>query len=139
MHSALHANDGNIADIPNYELTGVTNRGRLREMRDLLVRNARRVGKFIGKCAETRPENERDLRSKLRLRQNEFRRACRLFEFARCGFRLRSHVHSDQAQEKIPTIEAEIRFAIVPAIIALMPNFANWLRCSGASAPMPPI
>ena len=40
---------------------------------------------------------------------------------------------------KIPAIDAEIRFAIVPASIARTPSRARSLRRSGTSAPMPPI
>src|SRR5258706_570862 len=36
-------------------------------------------------------------------------------------------------------MEADRRFAMVPANMARIPNLASWLRCSGASAPMPPI
>jgi len=33
------------------------------------------------------------------------------------------------APRKNPTMEADIKFAIVPASMARMPNFASWLRC----------
>src|SRR5579864_5719953 len=39
----------------------------------------------------------------------------------------------------IPTIEADIRFAIVPASMARMPRRASSGFLLGASAPMPPI
>ena len=38
-----------------------------------------------------------------------------------------------------PTIEADIKFAIVPASIERIPRFAKSLRRFGAKAPMPPI
>src|SRR4029077_3815285 len=38
-----------------------------------------------------------------------------------------------------PTIEADIRLAMVPAIIARKPSLASWSRLLGASAPIPPI
>src|SRR5689334_20698808 len=37
------------------------------------------------------------------------------------------------------TIDADIRFAMVPASMARKPSFANSERLLGASAPMPPI
>ena len=40
---------------------------------------------------------------------------------------------------RIPTIEADIRFAIVPAIMARKPSLASSPRLFGASALMPPI
>src|SRR5579864_4299473 len=48
---------------------------------------------------------------------------------------------SQQSQLRInnPTIEADMRFAMVPAIMARKPSFASWSRLLGASAPMPPI
>jgi hypothetical protein len=39
----------------------------------------------------------------------------------------------------MPTMEAEMRLAMVPASMARMPNLVSWSRCSGARAPMPPI
>ncbi len=38
-----------------------------------------------------------------------------------------------------PTIDADIRLAMVPASMARKPSFANSERLFGASAPMPPI
>ncbi len=40
---------------------------------------------------------------------------------------------------RIPTIDADIRFAMVPAIMARKPSFARSPRRFGASALMPPI
>src|SRR5260370_24253 len=40
---------------------------------------------------------------------------------------------------RIPAIEADIRFAIVPASMARKPSLANSPRLFGARAPMPPI
>src|SRR5207245_2560346 len=44
-----------------------------------------------------------------------------------------------RAHSNIPTIEADIRLAIVPASMARMPSRASSLRLLGASAPIPPI
>ena len=41
--------------------------------------------------------------------------------------------------DRMPTMEADMRLAMVPASMARMPNLASWPRCSGARAPMPPI
>src|SRR5215472_12961732 len=45
----------------------------------------------------------------------------------------------DQLLISNPTIDADIKLAIVPAIIARKPSLANSSRLFGASAPMPPI
>src|SRR5579862_3579142 len=100
MHAALHANDGNIANFADDKLTGMADRGRLREVRNFFIRDARGVFKFIGKCAESRSENERDFGSKLRLRQNKFRRARSLLKLARPGCLLFSHVYSGQPRKR---------------------------------------
>src|SRR5438552_2488773 len=153
MYAALHARDGNSSDFTDYELSSVPDGRRLGKMRNFCVRNFRGAGKFIGECAKPGAKNECNPRPKRCLRKNEVGGFTRAFELAiravggglsgdfprRHGFRSFPLGAFLCAHERIPTMEADIRFAMVPASMARMPNLASWLRCSGASAPMPPI
>src|ERR1700722_1102245 len=100
MYAPLHPDDGDTAYIPNDKLTGVSDRGRLGEMRDFLVRDSRGVREFICERAESRAQNKRDLWSKPRLRQNKFCGTRGLLKFAGAGFRLRSHVYLIRTRKK---------------------------------------
>jgi hypothetical protein len=60
-----------------------------------------------------------------------------------CRYVVCGSSHSAQDDEayfsRIPTIDADIRFAMVPAIMARKPSLASSPRLLGASALMPPI
>jgi hypothetical protein len=56
-----------------------------------------------------------------------------------CWQRSKSTGDEKAQRNKMPTIEADIRFAMVPAIMARNPSLASSLRLLGASALMPPI
>ncbi len=47
MHAALHPRDGDTIHISNHQLSGVTDRCRLREVRNLRVRNLCGISKLI--------------------------------------------------------------------------------------------
>ncbi len=154
MDAALHPCNGNCSHFSDDELPRVANGGRLREVRNFRVRNFGGISEFVRETAKAGTQDEGNLGTQLRLRKNEVSRLSRALKLAtrRTASRGCSSDFSGRnrfrslgiraffcAHERIPTMEADIKFAIVPASIARMPNFASWLRCSGASAPMPPI
>src|SRR5260370_443532 len=154
MDAALHPGNGDCSHFSDDEFPRMANSGRLRKVRNFLVWDFGGFGKFVRKSAKARAENKHNLRSVSSLGKNEVSRFSCTFVLAgrrtadwgcsrdisggNCfrslgrGVFLCDHV-------RIPTMEADIKFAMVPASMARMPNFASWLRCSGASAPMPPI
>src|SRR5882672_10011960 len=154
MDAPLHSANRNFSNFADDEGTGVADGGGTRKIRNLRVRNFRCAGELIRECAEARAKDQGNFRLQRGLRGNKFSGEFGTFEFAedltgrksrkrklrksrRPSFRrflclLRTHV-------RIPTMAADIKFAMVPASIARMPNLASCPRCSGASAPMPPI
>src|SRR3974390_3654555 len=96
---------------------------------------AYRVAKFVCKCSQTRSKYKGNLWPYLCLFFQKFGRAFRLC-ILRISFTLGGLLH---AHVRIPTMHADIRFAIVPPSIARLPHFARLPLCSGASAPIPPI
>src|SRR5450755_692581 len=158
MYAPLHGDHQRVGNFTDHHFPGVPNRGRLREMRNIRIRNFNRTGKFIRERPESRSEHQRDFGTKFCFQGNEVRSRLGLMEFTervlsetcrhasllnfegtlrrprRSGFLARTRAH-----ERIPTIDADIRFAMVPASMARIPNFASCCRWSGASAPMPPI
>ena len=73
MNAALHGCDWNGACISNDHPSGMPNRGRLRERRNLGIRNASRIGERVGEGAETGAKNKTDLRSKRGARKDQLR------------------------------------------------------------------
>src|SRR5579872_5762279 len=53
MHTALHADDRNVANTADHKLADVADGSRLREVRNFLVWNARRVSEFVGERSES--------------------------------------------------------------------------------------
>ena len=154
MDAALHPRNGHRSHFPNDQLPRVPNGCRPRKIRDLSVRNSRCAGEFVGKRTQPRTENQRDLRTELGSGTNEIRSEPGALEFSgkhgrffgksgrplgRVSSLLRFQPGFLRAHVNIPTMEADIRLAIVPASIARIPNLASCPRCSGASAPIPPI
>ena len=136
VHAALHDGHRHVRGFADDHAPGVPDRGRPREMRNILVVDAHRAGDFVGECAQAAAEHQADPRAQFRFAQNKFRRGLRALEFlARFCFGRLGCAHF----RNIPTIEADIKFAMVPASMARMPNFASCDFRFGASAPMPPI
>src|SRR6267142_4787572 len=137
MDAALHSGDFDAINLADDELSGVADCGGAGEVRDFCVRNAGGSGEFIGEGPEAGAEDERDFWAELDFFLNETRGGFGADELRVCFRRGRTFCRGTHV--RIPTMQADIRFAIVPASMARMPNLASWLRCSGASAPMPPI
>src|SRR5260370_29122460 len=138
MDAALHASHWDIADIADDETSCVPDGCRLREIWNLRVGDFVGVSEFVPEIAEARTQNQCDARPQLRFAKNEFGGAFGALELhAGLRFRLGRFRVLLCAHEKIPTIEADRRLAIVPASMARIPNLASWPRCSGASAQMP--
>src|SRR5208282_2279314 len=136
MHAAAHRGNGDAVCFSDANPACVANGRRRSEAGNLFVGNAGGVRQVVGKRAETGAEDESDFRAKFRLREDEFRGAVGAGELgiACRGFRmLRGHF------SMIPTMDAVMRFAIVPASMARMPRRARSDFLLGASAPMPPI
>src|ERR1700741_3320844 len=127
MDAALHAGDRNIADIADDETSGVTDSRRLREIGNLSVGDFCCGGEVFRKVAEAGTQNQGNARSQLGLAKDEFCRAFGVYVL-RAGLRfcLRCSHAFLGAHEKIPTMDADIRFAMVPASMARMPNLASW-------------
>ena len=122
MHAPLHGCNGDISHFADHHAPRVSDGRRARKVRDFFVVDARGVREFIGERTEAAAEHQADARTQLRLRQNKFcgavgaQKILTWFCFCRPGC---AHFRN------IPTIEADIRFAIVPASIARMPNLAS--------------
>ena len=67
VHAALHCSERDITGLTDYHLPGVADCSGTRESGDLRVRNASRVGKLVGKGAETGTQHQPDLRTKFGL------------------------------------------------------------------------
>ena len=156
MHAALHARNSDAVHFSDHQPALVSNGRGLRKMWNLRVGNLCGLSKIIRERSEPRPQYQRNLRPQRRARENKLRRGFSAFEFAgslrtrrlhifrRCnlprrGSTLAPNFFSALGHVRIPTMDADIRFAMVPASIARMPSFARLPRCSGASAPIPPI
>src|SRR5580700_3181988 len=135
MDAALHASDFDAVDLADDELAGVADSGGAGEVRDFCVGDPRGAGELVSEGAEAGAEDERDFRTQLGLFLNEARGSFGAGEL--CVWRRRTFCGC--AHVRIPTMQADIRLAMVPASMARMPNLASWPRCSGARAPMPPI
>ena len=122
MHAALHHRHRRVRHFADHHAPRVADRGGPRKIRDFLVVNARGAREFIRKRAQSAAEHQADARAKLGFRQDEFRGALGAQKFlAWFGLCRSGCAHF----RKIPTIEADIRFAMVPASMARMPNFAS--------------
>src|SRR5215813_6683198 len=109
-------------------------------MRDLRIRDFRCASEFVGKGAEPRAKNKRNLRPEFSPGKNKVGSKPGAFVFAQSrrdlrnrssccwrGFPLLGFLQSfPRAHVNIPTMEADIRLAMVPASIARMPNLASW-------------
>src|SRR5579859_7646929 len=137
MDPALHARDFDAVHLPNDELPGVADGGGAREVRNSCVGYARGGGEFVREDAQAGAKDECDFGPQLRFFLDE---ACRGFGASELPICVcRGRISRSGTHVRIPTMQADIRLAMVPASMARMPNLASWPRCSGASAPMPPI
>src|SRR5271170_2096656 len=136
MDATLHRRDGDIPDFTDYQAAGVADGGGAREAGDFFVGDASGFGEFVGEGAQAGAQHQRDFRAQARFRQDEFRGAVGAGEFgiARGGFGF-SRAH----RIMIPTMEADIKLAMVPVSMARMPRRARSAFLLGARAPMPPI
>src|ERR1700722_1448773 len=137
MYAALHRRDRDTFYFPNHQASGVANCRRAWKIGDFFVRDPNCVCQLIRERAKSRAQHERDLRTQLCFRQDEFRGAfgSRIFRAMSPGGLRSSRTH----RSITPTIDADIRFAIVPAIMARIPRRASSPFLLGESAPMPPI
>src|SRR5229473_6424530 len=147
MHAPLHPGNGNRSHFSDDQLPRMADGRRLRKVRNFRIRNFLGLLEFVRERPEARSKHQCDTRPVSRLRKNEvssFTRALKLADRRTPGRRCNRFWGPGLrglfcAHERIPTMDADIKFAMVPASMARMPNFASWVRCSGASAPMPPI
>src|ERR1700680_1955473 len=133
MDAALHPRPRDPAGLADHQSPGVPHGGRNRKAGNLRVWDARRVVQVVRKSAQARAEHQANARPQFRFAENEFRRAYGARDVA--GDFVFSLLHGSM----IPTIEADIRLAIVPASMARIPSRASSSFLFGASAPMPPI
>ena len=126
MHASLHDGNENFAttasQFADYQSTGMANRGRTGKIRYAGVRNSRRRDRSSAK-------SPRPLPSTMPMCGRSFVRA-RIYFAAALARRnsLPAALRPSPALaliRNIPTIDADIKFAIVPASIARMPNFAS--------------
>ncbi len=73
MNAALHGCDWNGACISDDHPPGMPDRGRLRERRNLGIRDASRIAERVGEGAEAGAKNKTDLRSKRGARKDQLR------------------------------------------------------------------
>src|SRR6185437_6233668 len=132
MDATSHRGDRNFAGFSDREPAGMPWNRRARESRNFLVRDSRGGIQFVGERAEARAEDQRNFRPQFRFRQNKFCGARGLGKFIQARGRFGSRgVH----RSMIPTSDADIRLAIVPASMERMPRRANSPFLFGASAP----
>src|SRR5580700_3645058 len=136
MDAALHHCHFDAAYLADDELACVTYGCGARESRNFLIWDFCCAGKLVSKSAETRAKNQCNLGAELCFRKDEFCSTLGPREFTvprrcrRAGLR-----HCNMT----PTIDADIRLAMVPHSIARSPSRARSVRLFGARAPMPPI
>src|ERR1700683_2893618 len=135
MDAPLHRGNSDTGRFAAHEPPSMANGRRTRKVRDAAVVNARRALQFVREAAQSAAQHHTNARPQLGAGKNELGSAFGTREFERRLGRARTR----RLHRNIPTMEAESRFAMVPASIARMPSFASSLRLFGASAPIPPI
>src|SRR5437899_6114573 len=114
MHSPLHPGDFDAIHFADDQLSGVAYGRGTREVRNLCVRDSRSSGEFVGKGAQAGTEDQRNLWAQFRFFLDE----------AGGGFGpserhvRRGNTCPGTAHVRIPTMQADIRLAMVPASIA---------------------
>ena len=135
MHAALHGHHGDPLDHADNQPSSMLQCSRTRKVRNFLVINTCGATEFIRKRAQARAQHQRNLWPQLGFGTDKLCRALRPLKNIRAaGFLSRRALHSSTL-----TIDADIRFAIVPASIARKPSRASSSRLLGASALIPPI
>src|ERR1700688_2041047 len=124
MNAALHAGDFDAIHLADDELPGVADGRGAREVRNFCVRDARGAGEFVGEGAEAGTEDKGDFGVELGFFLDEARGGFGASELRVC-FR-RERIFCSSTHVRIPTMQADIRLAIVPASMAQMPNLASW-------------
>src|SRR5579884_802397 len=130
MDTTLQNRDGNSLELSYDKLAAMSYHSGPRKMRDAGVGKPHSLAKLFGKIPQPRTEHDRQTGNPSDAARNPLRGLPGAFIVALRGAR-----HC----KKIPTIEADSRFAIVPASMARTPSRASSSFLLGASAPMPPI
>ena len=122
MHASLHHRHRYVSHFADDHAPRVPDRRGMRKVRNLLVVEARGVSYFVRERAQAAAQHQSDARTQLGFSENEF---CGAFGAHKilAGFRLRRSGFTHF--RNIPTMDADIRFAMVPASMARMPNFAS--------------
>ena len=107
-----------IAQFADDQLTRVAHGGGRRPPRDLGVRDVHPFGQFAGERSQAAAQHDADLRPQRRAALD-------------VSFRVFGH-------SNIPAIQADMKLAMVPAIMAFNPRRARSDLREGASAPIPP-
>src|SRR5208337_659402 len=136
VHATLHCGDLDAIHLANHQLAGVADGRRAGKVGNLSVRNARGVSELVCKRSQSGAQHQCDLWQQLCFLQKI---ACRRFRTDKFLSGVDAFLFFQKANVRIPTIQADMRLAIVPASMARIPNLANCPRCSGARAPIPPI
>ncbi len=123
MNAALHTGDFDAVHFADDELPGVADGRGAREVRDFCVWDARGGGEFVGERAEAGAKHKSDLWAELGFFLDKARGCFGACELS-IGF-CRGRISCCSTHVRIPTMQADIRLAIVPASMARMPNLAS--------------
>jgi hypothetical protein len=144
VHAPLHCSDWNRVCVPDHHVTSVSDRRRVRKTGNLRVRNSDRFTQFVCESAQPGAEHDPDFWAKWCLRDQKLRSGVGLVKrFGRHREEMWKPLSrasdSKLIHNNMPAMLADIRFAMVPANIARMPNLASSPRLFGAREPIPPI
>src|SRR5580704_8178618 len=135
MHAPLHGCDGNFIHFSDHKLAGVSFDRGFGESGDFFVGNVSWRRQIVRKGAQAGTQDNRNFRTQSGFRKYVFSCSLRAREVTEWVPPGTSGAHYIM----IPTMEADMRLAIVPAIKARIPSCASSVRLFGARAPMPPI
>ncbi len=119
MSAAGHHRHIQLAQFAKHQLSGMPHGGGYRPAGNLGIRNRNRVREFVGESAQSAAEHHGDMR----FAPGDVPDVCYCF------------VHYNN----MPAMQADMKFAMVPAATAFKPMRARSDLRLGASAPMPPI
>ena len=119
MSAPGHHCDIQLPQFAKHQLSGMPGGGRYRPAGNLGIRNRNRIGEFVGEGSQSAAEHHREMR----FAPGNVPDVCHRF------------VHYNN----MPAMQADMKFAMVPAATAFNPMRARSDLRLGASAPMPPI
>ncbi len=124
MSASGHHGDVQLTQFSEHQFSRMSRGGRYGPARNLGVGDGNRIGQFIGERAQSAAQHDGDVRF-----APGDAHGCRRPRAAFC----------QSGYKSMPAMQADMKFAMVPAATAFRPMRARSDLRLGASAPMPPI